>query len=105
MIMGHNTAPLLIGQQIRDNLPQTYRNTYTTVAMLGEEFRSQNREFMKKQNKTSINITVLGLHESPDIPNGTDVRVTTGEHPTAGTVLDRTDTPRSYIVITPGGES
>ena len=97
---GKSPAELLMGRNIRANLPHT-TDSLTPQWPYLEDFRRTNKEFKEKQKKD------YDRHhrtkELREIPDNTTVWITTGKQPVPGKVLYPADTPRSYIVQTPSG--
>ena len=91
-------SQLLMGRQIRSNIPQM-TETLTPQWPYLEEFRRANIEFKQKQ-KIDYD-TRHGTRPLPEIPTDTDVWVTTNNSRSPGRVTGPANTPRSYLVETP----
>ena len=94
-------AQLLMGRCLRTTLPQVDDHLQPQWNYL-ETFRKQNKEFKQKQ-KTTYDLRHRA-RPLPPIPDDTDVWITSGQMPTPGQVSSQANTPRSYIVNTPGGQ-
>jgi len=66
------------------------------------EFMNRNAEFKRRQ-KEDYN-RHHGAREMGDIPDNTDVWITSGSDALPSQVTSSASTPRSYMVSTPGGE-
>ena len=97
---GKSPAELLMGRNIRANLPHT-TDSLTPQWPYLEDFRRTNKEFKEKQKKDYDRRH--RTKELREIPDNTTVWITTGKQPVPGKVLYPADTPRSYIVQTPSG--
>jgi len=67
-----------------------------------KEFREAHKKF-KEQQKRDYDRR-HHTRSLPDIPDNTDVWVTTDDRNTPGQTMRTADTPRSYILPTPSGE-
>ena len=94
-------AELLMGRNIRSTLPVPSSTLVPEWSYI-EEFRQAN-EKLKQQQKADYDRRHR-VRDLPEIPNDTDVWVTTGGHPIPGRTIAQSDTPRSYTVQTPTGE-
>jgi len=97
---GRSPAELLMGRQIRTVLPQTSQSLVPQWPYL-TEFKRANDKFKEQQKRNYDNRH--RVRNLPEIPNNTDVWVTTDGHNTSGRVMRMADTPRSYVVQTPTG--
>ena len=98
---GRSPAELLMGRNIRSTLPQARGSLAPQWPYLGE-FRQANENFKRQQKEDYDRChRARGL---PDIPDNTEVWVTTNRHNAPGRILTTANTPRSYIVETPSGE-
>ena len=97
---GKSPAELLMGRKIRTSLPQTTTSLIPQWDYL-TEFKTANKKFKDQQKKSFDNSH--RVRNLPDIPDNTDVWITTGQN-TPATTVRRAEAPRSYIVQTPTGE-
>ena len=99
--MWESPAELLMGRTICTLLPQTTTSLIPQYNFLSE-FTTDNKKF-KDQQKNNFNDShrVCNL---PDIPDNTDVWITTDGQNTPGKTVRRAEAPRSYIVLTLTGE-
>ena len=97
---GLSPAELLMGRRLRSNIPQTI-GTLTPQWPHLEDFRVANAELKQKQ-KSNYD-SRHGARPLADIPNDTQVWVTTSGTQAPGQVTAHADTPRSYLVTTPTG--
>ena len=98
---GKSPAELFMGRKIRTLLPQTTASLVPQWHYL-PEFKTANKKFKDQQkNYYDVRHRVCSL---PDIPDNTDVWITTNEQNSTGRTIRRADAPRSYIVQTPSGE-
>ena len=67
-----------------------------------QDFQQANDKF-KKQQKRNYDKRHR-VRDLPEIPDDTDVWITTGRNPVAGRTVNMADTPLSYIMQTPSGE-
>ena len=98
---GRSPAELLMGRKIRTLLPQT------TVSLVPQwhnlpEFETANKKFKDQQKNYYDNCH--RARSLPDIPDNTNVWITTDGQNSPGRTVRRADAPRSYIVQTPSGE-
>ena len=93
-------AELLMGRCIRTSLPQTDKQLTPQWPYL-EKFRKSDQALKMRQKKDFDRHH--RVHELPDIPDNTNVWVTSGETPIQGQVQSSAGAPRSYIVETPTG--
>ena len=98
---GRSPAELLMGRNIRSTLPQTTESLVPQWPYLSD-FRQINEDFKKRQ-KTDYDRRHR-TRELPEIPDDTEVWITTDGRQTAGRTVMTSDTPRSYIIETPSGE-
>ena len=90
-----------MGRQVRSNLPQL-TETLTPKWPLLKEFRAADEQFKNKQ-KAAFN-TRHQAKELSDIPDNTNVWITTGGSHSPGRVITTADTPRSYLVESSDGQ-
>ena len=97
-----NRSPseLLMGRCIRTMLPQTTEQLTPQWSYL-HDFRERDKE-MKKRQKRDFDRHHC-VRELPDLPEDTDVWVTSGGSLTRGQVQSEANAPRSYLVDTPTG--
>ena len=98
---GRSPSELLMGRKIRTTLPMPTSTLVPEWPYL-KEFQQADEKF-KKQQKTDYDRRHR-VRNLPEIPDNTDVWVTTGGHPIAGRTVTFANTPRSYVVQTPTGE-
>lgn len=98
---GLSPAELLMGRQIRSNIPQLAQ-TLTPQWSFLTKFRLANNDFKAKQ-KTSYDARHR-TRSLPEIPDDTDVWITTDGAHSSGRVVSKAHTPRSYLVETPNGQ-
>ena len=67
------------------------------------EFRQANQEY-KQQQKRDFD-ECHRVRDLPDIPDNTDVWITTNGNPVAGRTVQMAEIPRSYVVQTPSGQT
>ena len=99
---GRSPAELLMGRNIRSTLPVSKFALLPKWPYI-QEFQQANQR-LKLQQKTDYDRRHR-VQDLPEIPNNTRVWVTTNGHPIAGRTITSSDTPRSYIVETPTGET
>ena len=98
---GLSPAQLLMGRQLRANLPLTEEQLCPQWPYLGE-FRRQNNLFKSKQKRDyDRRHRVRSL---PLIPDDSEVWDTSGDRPTSEQVVAPASAPRSYLVETPSGQ-
>ena len=94
-------AELLMGRRLRGNMPiLTTQLTPEWTYLKG--FRAANRKFKDRQKQDFDR-----RHRArslPELPDDSEVWITTEDQPTSGVVARPADTPRSYIVTTPAGQ-
>ena len=90
-------AELLMGRQLRSNLPQVNTTLIPDWPYL-DDFRQQNNIFKTRQ-KTNFDRRHRVRTLSP-IPTDTNVWVTSGDRPISAKVITSSSTPRSYVVRT-----
>ena len=98
---GFSPTELLMGRQIRTTVPQTSTQFIPKWAYLGE-FRRLSKLYKEKQKSNYDR--EHRVKELPELPEDTQVWVTSETGHTPGRIAASTDTPRSYIVETPSGE-
>ena len=98
---GRSPAELLMGRKICSTLPMP-TSTLVPEWPYVKEFQQANEKF-KQQQKADYD-RCHRVQDLPEIPDNTDVWITTGGHPVAGRTVTMAETPRSYIVQTPTGE-
>ena len=98
---GLSPAELLMGRQIRSNLPQT-SDAFKPQWPYLSDFRQSNRKLKAKQ-KANYD-SRHGTRPLAEIPDDTPVWVTTDGSHYPGHVTAQTDAPRSYLVQTPAGQ-
>ena len=98
---GRSPAELLMGRKLRSSLPQTKSSLVPQWSYL-REFRDANRKF-KEQQKRNYD-RYHRARSLPEIPDNTDVWITTGDHNIPGRTVRSAGTPRSYVVRTSTGE-
>ena len=94
-------AELLMGRRIRSDLPQSTKTLVPQWPCL-QEFKTRNQQFKSKQKRDYDRRHQV--RELPEIPDDTEVWITTNRQPTTGRTIAPADTPRSYIVQTPSGD-
>ena len=94
-------AQLLMGRKLRSCLPQTIESLTPQWSYL-QEFRDANEKFKDSQRRHYDH--QHRVRSLPEIPDYTDVWVTTNDNNIPGRTVRMADTPRSYIVQTPTGE-
>ena len=95
---GKSPAQLLTGRNICSTLPQTTESLVPQWPYL-QEFRQAN-DSLKKRQKEDYD-RHHRVRELLDIPDNSNVWVTTDGKPTMGRTVNTANTPRSYIVETP----
>ena len=98
---GLSPAELLMGRQLRSNIPHT-TVTLTPQWPYLNGFRHSNSKLKQKQKEDYD--TRHGTRPLADIPEETEVWVTTNNTHTPGRVTAHANTPRSYLVETPAGQ-
>lgn len=98
---GFSPAELSMGRRLRSDVPQV-----TDKLLLqwpyAKGVRQKDGELKAKQKANFDQ-----RHRArplPELPDDTDVWITTNGNPTPGRVIARADAPRSYIVETPSGQ-
>ena len=99
---GRSPAELLMGRKIRSTLPVTSSTLVPEWSYL-KEFQRANETFKQRQ-KTEYDRRHR-VRNLPEIPDNTDVWVRPDGSPIAGRTITSANTPRSYIVQTPTGET
>lgn len=98
---GLSPAELLMGRQIRANIP-LHKDKLNPDWKYLEPFRKQNKEFKDRQKKDFDR-----RHRTQPLstlPDNTEVWVTTGNQQIPGRVVSSASAPRSYLVTTPSGD-
>ena len=93
-------AELLMGRRVRTDVPIT-GSLLTPQWKYIQEFRDLDKEKKRRQKRDFDQ-----RHRTrplPDIPDDTNVWVTTGDNPVPARTIQHANTPRSYIVSTPHG--
>ena len=99
---GRSPSELLMGRKIRSTLP-TSTQTLTPQWPYLIEFRQANETFKQQQRRDFDQRH--RVRDLPNIPDNTDVWITTNGNPVAGRTVQMADTPRSYVVQTPSGQT
>ena len=94
-------AELLMGRSLRANIPLLSTQLIPEWRFL-DKFRSNNRAFKDRQKRDYDRHH--GVRALPPIPEDSEVWITSGDQPAAGTVVSPVNTPRSYAVETPTGQ-
>ena len=97
---GYSPAELLMGRPIRSDLPLVKTSLIPGWPYLNA-FRTHNQEFKERQKRDYDERH--RVRPLPEIPNGTDVWVTTDGKARPGQVLSPAGAPRSYVVDTSAG--
>ena len=90
-----------MGRRIRTTIPLVMKQLIPSWSYL-PEFKKDNRKFKEKQKEDFDR--QHGVKEQSEIPDGSEVVVTTDQQNVPGRVLQPAYTPRSYIVETPSGD-
>lgn len=98
---GVSPSELLMGRQLRSDLPLTTAKLTPQWPYLSD-FRARNQEFKERQKRDFDQRH--RVKELPDLPDDTEVFVTTGGRQTTGRVVRPAVGPRSYVVETPNGQ-
>ena len=98
---GLSPSELCMGRRIRTTIPLVMKQLIPSWSYL-PEFKKDNRKFKEKQKEDFDHRH--GDKEQSEIPNGSEVVVTTDQQNVPGRVLQPACTPRSYIVETPSGD-
>ena len=98
---GLSPSELSMGRHIRTTLPQSNAYLVPDWQYL-PSFKSANVQFKKKQKQYFDNHH--GVRVQSEIPDGSEVVITTENTPVEGRVVQPAETPRSYIVETPSGD-
>ena len=98
---GRSPAELCMGRNLRSTIPLTKAKLSPQWLYL-PEFRQKNAEFKRKQKRQFDRRH--RVREQDDLPDGTDVWITSESTPIRGTVVMSGENPRSYVVETPTGE-
>ena len=98
---GYSPAELCMGRRIRTAVPQSNAMLIPKWSHL-KQFRERNAEF-KQQQKEQFN-SRHGVKELPEIPDDSEVWITSEGRPISGRVVSTGETPRSYVVETDSGE-
>ena len=94
---GLSLAELSQGRHLRSDVPQTKEHLVPHWSYI-EEFLRQDEEFKQKQKQNFDNRHQV--KPLPEIPDDTEVWVTTDGQPVTGRVVTHATTPRSYVVNT-----
>ncbi len=86
---------------MRSNIPQPTKSLTPQWPYL-DDFRHAEDQFKRKQKRDYD--TCHGTRSLPEIPNSTEVWVTTDDSHSPGHVNGSAGTPRSYLVETPSGQ-
>lgn len=97
---GLSPSELLMGRRTRSDIPQTKEKLSPQWSYL-EKFRHLNEEFKARQ-KADFDRRHR-VRPLPDIPDDTDVWVTTDREARPGRVITHANAPRSYVVDTSHG--
>lgn len=100
-LCGLSPAELLMGRKLRSNLPQTTESFVPQWSYLNA-FRAANSR-MKHKQKIDYDAR-HGTRVLADIPDNTEVWVTTSNSRLPGRVTAQGDTPRSCLIETTSGE-
>ena len=98
---GLSPSELLMGRRIRTTVPQTKKQLTPSWLYL-PQFKRDNLHFKEKQKENFDKHH--RVREQSEIPDGSEVVITTDKQPVEGRVVEPAETPRSYIVQTPSGE-
>lgn len=98
---GWSSAELLMGWRIRTTVPQMRKQLTPTWSYL-LELTLANAKFKQLQKKGFDQ--QHRVQEQSEIPDGSEVVITTDKEPIDGHVIRPAETPRSYIAETPWGE-
>ena len=94
---GLSPAQLSQGRRLRSDVPQTKEHLVPHWSYI-TEFRRQDEEFKLKQKQNFDHRH--RVKPLPEIPDDTEVWVTTDRQPVTGRVVTHATTPRSYVVNT-----
>ena len=98
---GYSPAELCMGRRIRTAVPQSNAILIPQWSYL-KEFKKKNAEFKKRQKEQFD--SRHGAKELPEIPDDSEVWITSEDKPISGRVVTTGETPRSYVVETDSGE-
>ena len=98
---GYSPAELCMGRRIRTAVPQSNAMLIPQWSYLNE-FREKNAEFKRKQKEQFD--SRHGAKKLPDIPDDSEVWITSGDRPISGRIVSAGETPRLYVVETDSGE-
>ena len=98
---GWSPSELCMGRRIRTTVPQTKAMRVPQWPYLSQ-FQRKNAEYKESQKRQFDRRHRAA--EQDDIPDGSDVWVTSESRPIPGTVVSSGENPRSYVVETPSGE-
>ena len=98
---GISPAELLMGRKIRTTIPLTAKQLTPQWPYLAE-FRRLDGTHKDRQKKDFDR--EHRVHDLPEIPDDTEVWVTSDAGPIPGRIVTAAETPRSYVVETPTGE-
>ena len=100
---GHSPAELLMGRQLRTQVPRVQERFIPEWSYL-KELKKQHKAYKGKQ--ADYDDVSHRVRERPDLGIGSEVWVTNLDdkrEPTRGVVSSQAETPRSYVVHTPSG--
>ena len=100
---GHSPAELLMGRQLRTQVPRVQEQFIPEWSYL-KELKKQHKAYKEKQ--ADYYDVSHRVRERPDLGIGSEVWVTNLDdkrQPTRGVVSSQAETPRSYVVHTPSG--
>ena len=94
-------AELCMGRRLRTSVPQTTGQLVPAWSYLAE-FKRRNGALKRKQKEDFDRRH--GVRDQPEIPDDSEVWITSGATPVRGRISASADTPRSYTVETPTGQ-
>ena len=97
---GLSPVQLCMGRHVRTSLPLTEEQLTPQWSYL-PDFKRLNKKLKKRQKRNFDQRHRVATR--PDISDGTDVWITSGDHPVQGKVTETASVPRSYLVETPTG--
>ena len=97
---GYSPAELSMGRRIRSDIPFTL-DKLTPQWSYTKEFRQKDKDFKAKQKQNFD--SRHKVKPLPDLPDDTEVWITTGTGPAAGRIISNANTSRSYMVDTARG--
>ena len=89
-----------MGRQIRTAVPQTKKLLTPSWSYL-PQFKEANAQFKQRQKEDFDRRH--RAREQPEIPDGSEVVITTDKEPIDDKVIEPAESPRSYLVETPSG--